>query len=347
MREVRKPTLKEMAQILGVSTASISNAFNRPDQLSEKLRERILSECQAQGYTGPNATARSLRTGKSGILGIMLADSLANNFSDPVANQFLEGIAEVLDEQQVTMLLLPASDSQYQRQAAETIPDGFVIYGLPEDERLLQRLAMQGKPIVTVDFTSELPNSVSVVVVDSQGARDSALHAINDPTARLAVLGLRLTSDTEAGPVVADKMLSIEESFSRRRLEGYREALQQLGRELKPEEVWHTPRHDHQHARELARQVLTQAEPPQVLLCMSDRIALGAMEVASELGLKVPEQLRIVGFDDIPEAGPAGLTTVHQPLRQKGRIVAELLLQQRQYEPVVLETEVVVRRSCP
>ena len=92
----QKLNLSQVAKHLGVSIATVSNAFNRPDQLSAKLRERILSESAELGYHGPNLAARSLRMGASGVVGVMLADSLSYSFTDPVASQLLQGIAEVL-----------------------------------------------------------------------------------------------------------------------------------------------------------------------------------------------------------------------------------------------------------
>ncbi len=103
----KKPTLKEVAKQLGVSTATVSNAFNRPDQLSSSLRERILAQCNKLGYTGPSVTARSLRTGKTGVIGVLLADNLTYSFTDPVSTLFLSGISETLDSMHVNMLLLP------------------------------------------------------------------------------------------------------------------------------------------------------------------------------------------------------------------------------------------------
>ncbi|MEO1204134.1 MAG: LacI family DNA-binding transcriptional regulator, partial [Pseudomonadota bacterium] len=97
-RAKQRLTLRDMASRLGVSTATISNAFNRPDQLSRQLRERILDECHTAGYLGPNAAARSLRTGRTGIIGVMLSNYLSYSFSDPVAQQFLQGLSEVFEE---------------------------------------------------------------------------------------------------------------------------------------------------------------------------------------------------------------------------------------------------------
>lgn len=107
----KKLNLSEIAKHLGVSIATVSNAFNRPDQLSAKLRERVLEESAKLGYTGPNFAARSLRMGESGVIGVVLSDSLSYTFSDPVASQITQGISEVLLENSKQLLLL-ASDIQ-------------------------------------------------------------------------------------------------------------------------------------------------------------------------------------------------------------------------------------------
>ena len=92
-----KLTLKSVAKTLGVSTATISNAFNRPDQLSVALRQKILQACHELGYFGPNKAAQSLRKGSSGIVAVILSDSLEYMVSDPVASQFLQGVSRELE----------------------------------------------------------------------------------------------------------------------------------------------------------------------------------------------------------------------------------------------------------
>lgn len=142
----KKPTLKTVAAHLGVSTATVSNAFNRPSQLSKALRESILLECERLGYTGPSITARSLRTGKTGVIGVLLADNLAYNFTDPVATEFLAGVSKTLDEAHVNMLLLPPSRENYQNTQVETIPDSFIVYGKPVDSNIIDLILRQHKP---------------------------------------------------------------------------------------------------------------------------------------------------------------------------------------------------------
>ncbi|WP_244272223.1 LacI family DNA-binding transcriptional regulator [Halomonas aestuarii] len=140
MTPPRRITLKDLARELGVSTASVSNAFNRPDQLSPKLRERILSEARRLGYSGPDAMARSLRTGRSRIIAVILAESLTYSLNDAVSSELLSGIAEVLDTRGHTLLLLSGRQSSASVPGASSIADGFIIYGLMPSIRLLSDL---------------------------------------------------------------------------------------------------------------------------------------------------------------------------------------------------------------
>jgi len=343
---VKKPTLKMVAEKLGVSKATVSNAFNRPDQLSGKLREHILNECQALGYTGPSITARSLRTGTTGIVGVLLADCLAYNFSDPVASLFLEGVASTLDKQNVNLLLLPVCAENYRNTQVETIPDSYIVYGKPSDMRILERLNRQGKPLVTVDFDARIAHGVSVNVNNRQAAKKAALHAIRNADDKVAILGLRLANNDQIGVADIEQLFEFDESISRRRLEGYRDALAERQIELKDDAIWHIPQHDPLPVQVMVRGLLSAPERPNVLLCMSDKIAISALQAAQDLKLRVPNELHIVGFDDIPEAQQVGLTTIQQPLFDKGRIAAEILLQQRPFESIELSADLVVRNSA-
>ena len=104
-------TLKTVAQAVGVSPSTVSNAYNKPDQLSAALRERILATAQELGYAGPDASARALRSGKAGAIGVLFTDKLAYAFSDPYAVGFLAGLAEVAEEFTTSLLLMPLSSA--------------------------------------------------------------------------------------------------------------------------------------------------------------------------------------------------------------------------------------------
>lgn len=342
-----KLRLKDVAKILGVSTATVSNAFNRPSQLSRKLREHILSQCQEIGYPGPNAAARSLRTGKTGIIGVMLSNYLSYSFSDAVAHQFLQGLAEIFEERQYNLLVVPSRDHVEMTSGYESFVDGFIVYGPPQPQKLAQ-LVNQHKSIITVDF--EIDGYVSVNVDNFKGAQTCAEHALKDlsPAKEIAVLGLRI-NDRNRVCRVDDGGLFDEATITIQRLRGYQAAAKQHGRSIAAKKVWHVPDNTHKLGYQAAKEALSERPLPGVLLCMSDRIALGALQAARHLGLRVPEDVRITGFDDIPESHTQHptLTTVHQQSKDKGRIAAEIFLGMREEKSLVLPTELVVRESCP
>ncbi|MEG3767667.1 LacI family DNA-binding transcriptional regulator, partial [Alteromonas sp. 14N.309.X.WAT.G.H12] len=122
-----KLTIKEVASRLNVSTATISNAFNRPDQLSAKKREAILKACEEMGYMGPNKAARSLRRGKSNIVALILPDSLDYMVSDPVASQFIRGVTQVLKNTPANLLLFSGNNDSVND--IVDFVDGFICYG--------------------------------------------------------------------------------------------------------------------------------------------------------------------------------------------------------------------------
>lgn len=341
-----KLNLKQVAQKLGVSTATVSNAFNRPDQLSTKLRERILKESEELGYYGPNLAARSLRRGESGVIGVMLADSLSYSFSDPVANQLLQGIAEVLVEKQKQLLLLSSGVASAEQSSAESLPDGFVLYGALQGNAF-KHVLRTGKPVVVVDF--EYDDTGSVNIDNEQGAFAIAKHALEREAApNIAVLGLRLIESSRVCRLTAHDLTTPSGEISRSRLNGYFRASQANNISIAADRIWHIPINSPEHAEIAAREALTTIPLPNILLCMSDVIALAAIRVANELNIAIPQQLQVTGFDDIPEASRSTptLTTVCQQSMEKGRLAATMLLAGQTQEKVILATRLVVRQSC-
>ena len=341
-----KLNLKQVAQQLGVSTATVSNAFNRPDQLSAQLREKILRESAALGYFGPNLAARSLRRGESGVIAVMSADSLSYSFSDPVANQLLQGISDVLVDNNKHLLMLSSGANSNEQSSAESLPDGFILYGAMGGN-VFKHILRQGKPVVTVDFESN--SNCSVNIDNEQGAYAIAEHALSrEADSQIAVLGLRLIDSARVCRLVADDLHSESQEISRARLSGYMRAAEQMGRGIAAERIWHIPVNSPHYAEIAAREALSSVPRPNVLLCMSDVIALAALRVASEFNIAVPEQLQITGFDDIPEASRSTplLTTVCQQSIEKGRMAARMLLQLEPQTKLVLPTRLVIRDSC-
>ncbi len=339
----KKPTLKSIADHLGVSTATVSNAFNRPNQLSKTLRDSILEESKKLGYSGPSMAARSLRTGKTGVIGVLLADSLAYNFSDPVASAFLAGVAGTLDDMHVNMLLLPTNRENYTNTQVQTIPDSFIIYGKPKDSEVLDLISQQMKPVVTVDFS--VPDLPSIHVDNEQAAYNIAKHALHGPEDNVLILGLRLEPSRALCIADLNRLYSREESVSRRRFDGYQRALEEAGITLSNQQIWQIHSLEEMSLTTMLRGALTAPTPVDVLLCMSDKIALAALQVANELKIKIPEELRIVGFDGIPAAQAAGLTTIQQPFTAKGQEAAKMVLGLMSYESIELRSELKIRSS--
>lgn len=340
-------TLTKMAQRLGVSTATVSNAFNRPDQLSAALREHILAECTKAGYGGPNAAARSLRTGRTGIIGVALSNYLSYSFTDPVAHQFLSGLAEIFEEQEYSLLLTPSREHLSLHRGFQGFADGFIVYGPPREEEL-EQLVAQNKPIVTVDFVLDGYPSVNI---DNRGSAAAlAQHALRSRSSAVSILGLRLMNVNEVCPIDEDQLFEETRTITRQRLSGFLSAIASAGVEIPKEKIWHVPDNTHLLGLEAAKRALSANPRPDVLLCMSDRIALAAIQAARGLGLRVPDDVRVTGFDGIPEAAThrPSLTTVHQESLLKGRRAAEVLLaHETATTSLVLPTRLTVRESCP
>ena len=250
-----KLTLKDVALQLGVSTATISNAFNRPDQLSAARREAILAECEKIGYTGPNKAAQILRKGRSNIVALILADSIAYTVSDPVASTFIKGVSRVL-QQQGKHLLLYAGDSESILDVVDFV-DGFICYGAPRNPKLAEEVVRQTKPAITVDFNIDgLP---SINIDNEKAAYEVASQAIaNDD--HVAILGLRLIDSPSTCRIYDSPLIEVESSISHRRLDGYIRAIEEKGLIIENDWIWHIPESDRSFAKQAAKQHCMQAE---------------------------------------------------------------------------------------
>lgn len=349
MTPPRRMTLKDLARELGVSTATISNAFNRPDQLSPTLRERILSEAARLGYSGPDAKARSLRTGRSRIVAVVLAESLTYSLNDAVASEFLSGVAEVLDAHGHTLLLLPGRGHDSQPAGSANIADGFIVYGLMPNNQLLQRLPFQ-RPLVSVDFDVE--GCPTVHIDDTEASYRIACHALKQRPERPAIINLRLTVEPCNGRITAaHTMLPSTSTISRARLAGFYEALEEHGITPGAVPLWNIEENTFDVCSPVLAELLDQPAHlrPDLLLCMSDRIALTALTLAEERGIRVPEDLRITGFDGIAEGQYRAprLTTVRQDSVGKGRVAAQMILGHLPAEQQLLKTELLPGDTCP
>ena len=324
MQKNKTWTLKSIAKELGVSNATVSNAFSRPDQLSEKRRNDILASCKKMGYSGPNKAAQSLRKGKFNIVALVLPDSVEYMITDPVASKFVKGVSSVLESNKVNLLLFSGTSENINE--VSDFVDGFICYGSPRNSELIEQLIITSKKVVTADF--DIARKASVSIDNEKAAFEIAKLAIHSENDNIAILGLRLLDSNLTCRVYDAPDFDFHCSIAYKRLNGYKRAIENAGAKLSSDRIWNVPESSHHFASIAAREALTSTPRPNVLLCMSDLIALEALQEINSMGLKIPEDIRVVGFDGIDEALRSNppLTTIHQNSEQKGIKAAELFI---------------------
>ncbi len=348
----RRPTLDTIAQRVGVSRATVSNAYNRPDQLSTALRERIIATAKQLGYAGPDPVARGLATKQSGSVAFMLCDGLSSAFSDPALSIMLDALSSTVDSGERSLLLLPGvgDGGPPARSVMRAQTDVAVAYSLPDDAPALEAVRERGLPLVVVD-QPDVPGSARVTVDDRGGATLAARHVASLGHRRVAILSFSLSADGVRGPVSPQRIESAHFRVTLDRIAGYLNGLAEHGTVADEVPIWEAPGSVRELGREGARWLLGLEPRPTAVLCMSDELALGAIRAANELGLAVPAEVSIVGFDDTPAASWSDppLTTVRQDLVAKGRQAGELALLMlngvRPGKPVTIGVELQVRGS--
>ena len=343
----RSTTLQDVARAAGVSRTTVSNAFNRPDQLSAAARDRILDVARGLSYPGPNPMARKLRTGRIGAVGLVFGDPLTYAFSDPAALLFLRGIGATCEAAGYSLLIIPITDdNDAQTTIREALVDGFIVY-TARTETVVGHVLDRNLPVVTVD-RERIPGFAAVRVDDRSGGRQIARHLIDQGHRRLAIIAPRLGFDAHTGLIDRRRRAGISYAFCADRVAGYMEAFAESGMDPLDIPIDERPENHEEAGRAAALNLLRLEPRPTAILAMTDRLAIGALGAAAELGLRVPRDLSVVGFDDIPAAAAAStpLTTVRQPLIRKGELAAEQLLAGESRAGLqVLETELVVRES--
>ena len=315
-----KVTLQTVADAVGVSRMTVSNAFSRPDQLSASLRERILRAARDLGYAGPDPSARALARGSTGAVGVVLTDSLAYPFTDEVAMSFLGAIARELEPTGLALTLLSGVETEDRVPARDVPMDGALVYSCYPRSAAVEWLSKRGVPMVFVD-QAPAAGIPSVNVDDRGGARAAAQHLVDLGHRRIG-----LVVSVAVGPYgVVDEPLDDPLGHAvRQRLLGWLDVLTAEG--ISPLVV-RVPLNDHAAFSQAARTLLEAKERPTGVLCFSDVVAQAVVHTAQDLGLRVPHDLSVVGFDDSPVAArvrPA-LTTVRQDFAEKGRAAATAL----------------------
>jgi DNA-binding LacI/PurR family transcriptional regulator len=339
-----RPTLKSIAAAAGVSTAQVSYAFNRPDRLSAHARAHILDVARQHGYAGPDAAARSLRTGRAGSIGVIFTVGLSYAFSDPYVLEMLGGLAEVTERTRTGLVLLPfdvttagADDDAVRESVAavyRAVIDGAVADGLADDHPAVRALAERGIPLVQSSATTA---GRCVVIDDRAAGREIGRHLAGLGHRDVAVVVSWPGPPGVAVPVVDEARLY---PYSALRLAGIRDG---LGADVR---VVSGGSNAPESGRVAAALALDRPDCPSAIAADSDVLASGVLDVVRSRGLTPGHDISVTGFDDAPLARPAGLTTVRQPIRERGRLMGRMLLDPAFTEHrVVMPTDLVVRST--
>lgn len=336
-------TLQTIAEHVGVSRMTVSNAFSRPDQLSADLRTRIMDAAQALGYSGPDPAARALASGRTGVVGMVLTNSPRDAFTDEVAVGFVRAVAGSLADAGYSLVLLHSSSHDGVVPARDVAMDGAIIYSCTPRTKAVTALTERRLPVVTVEG-APIPGMPSISLDNSTGAHEAAQHLIDLGHSDIALVVPTVDADDEPP---SESVLASATSTTAERLGGWIRALTESG--IVPRIVG-TPglAIDEILKTRIGRML---DAPPTAVLAWSDLAALEVIEQARARSIRVPEDLSVVGFDDSPLAArvsPA-LTTVRQDIDAKGEAAAAALLTMMRNEPTpgsqVLTTGLVIRES--
>nr|WSZ96540.1 LacI family DNA-binding transcriptional regulator [Streptomyces sp. NBC_00857] len=341
--------MRDVAQAAGVSQAAISYAYNRPEKLSAAQRERILQVADQLGYVGPHSAGRTLRTGQVGAIGLMITDSLPYAFDDPATSALLKGISEAGEVAETALTLLPCpleSDQLAQRSGVllRGLVDGFLAYAMPEGHPAVETVLRRGLPVAVIDGPN--PGGLAWIGIrDREAARSVAAHVLGLGHRSVGILVDRLVPDGHSGPVSPARRRQARDRVMRERLAGFAAAFRASGVPCGAATVIEAGGFD-EAASVSAAEALLDAGPVTAVLAATDVLALAMMGVARSRGLSIPGDLSVTGFDDLPAAAGAQLTTVRQPLVDKGRQATQLLLdviEGGEPREICLPTELVVR----
>ncbi len=318
-----RPTLDTVARAAGVSRMTVSNAYNRPDQLSAATRQRVLEAARRVGYAGPDPAAQSLRRGSTGTIGVVLTEQLPYAFTDPGMVTLLHGIASALNDSGYALLLVPSQGPE-QSLVRSAIADALVLCAVAPDDPAVTAAVERGLPLVTVG-TPRLPGVPRVTADNRTAAAIAAHHLLGLGHRRFAVVTQGWSSPTVPGH-------GASLGFAQRAA-GFVACVEAAG------VVDVTVLETHEHSRAVAAAAVAEAlasgQRPTAIFGVTDVFALGALDAVTAAGLRVPGDVSVVGFDGIAETATSNppLTTVSQGLFDQGRAAARLALRQVAGQP--------------
>jgi len=329
----KTPTIYTVAEQAHVSIATVSRVLANSEKVRSETRETILKTMEELDYH-PNLAARKLAFKTTGTIGLIFPD-----ISGPYYSMVISGVDQEADRQDHSVLIYGTRGKSPKRdrflQSLSSKVDGFIIMTRTVDESILLTLHRQGTLFVLLGRRYDSFDCDSVMIDNRAGAYNAVLHLVGHNHRRIAFVG---------GP--ADSHAHQE------RFEGYQQAMQHAGLGMDPD-LLKSGNFLYEGGRVAAEQLLGLKQPPTAIFAANDEMAIGILDVANKLGFKVPEQLAVIGFDDIQTAAythPA-LSTVRQPMKRLGEVAANLLLYRlkEREAPIrheVFSAELILRQSC-
>jgi DNA-binding LacI/PurR family transcriptional regulator len=306
---MKNPTIYDVAEHAGTSISTVSRVLNSPDKVSAGTRHKVFAAIDALGFV-PKAEARARAMRQNNRIGV-----ITPFFTAPSFVQRLRGLAGELSRKNYELVIYTVDSVDRLQSYLSSLPltgnlDGLVIMSLPVEDTSVNHLLKHAIPTVLIEFPNTRLNSVEID--DMAGGRMVAEYLVAKGHRRIAFLG-----DTDL-PEYAIHPVSL-------RLVGFRQGLQEAGIVLQDRFVRLAP-YTMEQTRTVAIDLLNTPNSPTAVFAATDFQALSVIKVAHQLGVKIPEQLAVIGFDDLDMAEYADLTTVRQHLDESGRLAIDILL---------------------
>jgi DNA-binding LacI/PurR family transcriptional regulator len=320
-----RPTVQDVAAYAGVSTATVSRVLNRVGSVDPALAERVRVACEALQYR-PNHAARALAGGRSALIGLLVSD-----IQNPFFLEVLRGVEDTIQQHGYLLVLSnTAEDPMRERQYIEVMcaeaVAGAIVVPTTDRTSILQPFVEAGIPVVALDRRVHDPAVDTVLLDNVAAAREAVAHLIANGYRRIAMI---------TGPE--------RTTTARERLAGYRQALRQAG--IAPDAVLERRGpFTADTGRERTRELLALQPPIDALLAGNNRLTMGALEAIHDHGLRIPADIAVVSFDQVPWISPGSisLTMVTQPAYELGSAAALRLVQRLQHPRPLARQEIVL-----
>jgi DNA-binding LacI/PurR family transcriptional regulator len=306
----KSPTIYDVAKLSGVSISTISRVLNAPDKVNTETRKRVMDAIDQLGFI-PRADARARALPNTGRIGV-----LTPFFTAPSFVQRFRGVASALSKANYELVIYPVDSMDHLQGYISSIPlmrniDGLIIMSLSINDQDAKRLSNNGMETVLIEYLHRQLNSIQID--DKHGGQLVAEHLINKGHKSFGFLG----------DIEPPERFAIHPVKSR--LTGFKQGLEEAGLSLPDTYIFSCP-YTQKETWHAAHKLLGLPKPPTAIFAASDMQALSVMKVARELKIKIPNDLAVVGFDDIDVADHVDLTTIRQHLDESGRLAAEILL---------------------